>query len=42
VNSSQKHSNLRLLRLESDLELNTKVIEDFLNFSMAIYTPSYD
>jgi hypothetical protein len=41
-NSSQKISNLRPLCLESDLELNAKIIEDFLRFLMAIYTPSYD
>jgi predicted HNH restriction endonuclease len=40
VNSNEKHSNLRMLCLESDLELNTKVIEAFLSFSMAIDTAS--
>jgi hypothetical protein len=42
VNSSQKIVNLRLTCLESDLELNTKIIEDFLSFSMAIHMPSYN
>jgi hypothetical protein len=41
MSSSQKIQILRLLCLESDLELNTKVIEDFLSFTMAIYKPSY-
>jgi hypothetical protein len=34
VNSSDKHSNLSLLCLESDLELHTKVIDGFLSFQM--------
>jgi hypothetical protein len=33
---------MRLLCLESNLELNTKVIANFLSFPTAIYTPSYN
>jgi hypothetical protein len=33
---------MRLLCLESDLEMNTKIIEDFLTFPTTIYTYSYD
>jgi hypothetical protein len=39
MNYNQKISNLRLLCLESDMKLNTKIIEHFLIFPKAIYTP---
>jgi hypothetical protein len=39
-NCNSKFSNLRLLCLESDMELNTKIIEDVLIFPATIYTPS--
>jgi hypothetical protein len=42
VNSSQEILNMILLCLESDLELNTKIIEYILIFPMTIYTPSYN
>jgi hypothetical protein len=42
MKSSQKLSNLKLLYLEYDLELYTKIIEDFLSFPMIIYMPTYD
>jgi hypothetical protein len=42
MNSSQEILNMILLCPESDLELNTKIIEYILIFPMTIYTPSYN
>ena len=42
LRATVRNTNLVWLCLESDRELNTKIIEDFLRFSTIIYMLSYD